>query len=315
MQRALVTGCNGFVGRVMTARLRVGGYEVRGADRSERCDVLDTDAYLSGDLRDPGFVAEAIEVSGLDVIVHLAAQSSVRRSFDEPATTLADGTLPALNMLNHIREAGTKTRVLLVGSADEYGVVPASEMPIAEAHAVNPASPYALAKSIQNQFGAMFGSLYGVDTIMTRSFNHTGPGQREEFVLANFARQVAEIKRGVREPVIEVGNLEIRRDFLDVRDVCDAYVVLLKRGRSGETYNVCSGNSYRIRDLLDQICALAGVKVNVRVDPARMRPTDMPDLRGDASKIHQHTGWRAKLDINETLKAMLEDWDRKIAAA
>ena len=299
----------------MVARLRVGGYHVRGVDRTERCDVLDADAYLSGDLRDPGFVAEAIEVSDLDCIVHLAAQSSVRRSFDEPASTLSDGTLPALNMLNHIRESGEKTRVLLVGSADEYGVVPANEMPIAETHAVAPGSPYALAKSIQNQFGAMFSSLYAVDTVMTRSFNHTGPGQREDFVLANFARQVAEIKRGGREAVIETGNLDIRRDFLDVRDVCDAYVVLLKKGRSGETYNVCSGNSYRIRDLLDQICALAGVTVQVRVDPARIRPVDMPDLRGNGTKIYEHTGWRPKLDISETLKAMLEDWDRKLAAA
>jgi GDP-4-dehydro-6-deoxy-D-mannose reductase len=150
---------------------------------------------------------------------------------------------------------------------------------------------------------------------MTRSFNHTGPGQREKFVLANFARQVAEIKRGRREPVMEVGDLEICRDFLDVRDVCDAYVVLLKKGRSGETYNVCSGNSYRIRDLLDKMCELAGVKVNIRVDQSRLRPVDMPELRGDASKMKAHTGWSAKLDINETLKAMLEDWDRKLAAA
>lgn len=299
----------------MAARLRVGGFEVRGVDRAETCDVLPAHSYLSGDLRDPGFVAEVIEVESLDCIVHLAAQSSVRRSFDEPASTLADGTLPALNMLNHIRESGEKTRLLLVGSADEYGVVPAGEMPIAETRATKPASPYALAKSIQNQFGAMFSSLYGVDTVMTRSFNHTGPGQREEFVLANFARQVAEIKRGRRDPVIDVGDIEIRRDFLDVRDVCDAYTVLLKKGRSGETYNVCSGNSYRIRDLLEKLCALAGVDVQVRVDQARMRPVDMRELRGEAAKIKDHTGWTAKLDIDETLKAMLDDWDRKLTAA
>ena len=313
MQSVLVTGCNGFVGRVMTARLRVGGYKVRGVDRSERCDVLDADAYLSGDLRDPGFVAEALEVDDLDCIVHLAAQSSVRRSFDEPATTLADGTLPALNMLNHVRESGEKTRLLLVGSADEYGVVPASDMPIAETHPVKPASPYALAKSVQNQFGALFCSLYSVDALMTRSFNHTGPGQREDFVLANFAKQVAGIKRGQREAVIDVGDLDIRRDFLDVRDVCDAYVVLLKKGLSGETYNVCSGNSYRIRDLLEKMCEIAGVAVTIRVDKARLRPVDMPDLRGDASKIKTQTGWHAKLDIEATLRAMLEDWDHKLS--
>jgi GDP-4-dehydro-6-deoxy-D-mannose reductase len=313
MQRALVTGCNGFVGRALVARLTAGGFEVRGVDRVEG-DVLPASAYLAGDLRDASFVARAIDAGPVDCIIHLAAQSSVRLSFDEPVATLSDGTLPALHILNHLRESGSRARALLIGSADEYGVVPAEEMPIMEARPVNPASPYALAKSIQNQFGAMFSALYGVDTVMTRSFNHTGPGQREEFVLANFARQVAEIKRGRREPVIEVGNLEVRRDFLDVRDVCDAYVVLLKKGRSGETYNVCSGKSYRIRDLLDWMCRLAGVKVKIHVDKARLRPVDMPELRGDPSRIHEHTGWAAKLDIEETLSAMLEDWDRKLGA-
>lgn len=299
----------------MVARLRVGGYEVRGVDRTESCDVLPADAYLSGDLRDPAFVGEAIGSPDFDCIVHLAAQSSVRRSFDDPVSTLSDGTLPALHILNHLRESGAKTRVLLVGSADEYGVVPAEEMPIAEMHTVHPASPYALAKSVQNQIGTMFNTLYGVDTVMTRSFNHTGPGQREDFVLSNFARQVAEIKRGKHEPVIDVGDLESRRDFLDVRDVCDAYVVLLKKGRSGETYNVCSGKSYRIRDLLDWMCALAGVSVKIHVDKTRLRPVDMPELRGDPSKIHDQTGWASKINIEETLSAMLADWDRKIAAA
>jgi GDP-4-dehydro-6-deoxy-D-mannose reductase len=218
-------------------------------------------------------------------------------------------------MLNHVRESGEKIRLLLIGSADEYGVVPESDMPIAETHPVKPASPYALAKSVQNQFGAMFCSLYSVDAVMTRSFNHTGPGQRDVFVLANFAKQVAEIKRGKREAVIDVGDLDIRRDFLDVRDVCDAYVMLLKKGIGGETYNVCSGNSYRIRDLLDRICALADIEVNVRVDQARMRPIDMRELRGDPTKIYEHTGWKAKLNIDETLKAMLEDWDHKLSTA
>ena len=312
MQSALVTGCNGFVGRALVGRLAAGAFEVRGVDRAESCDALAAGSYHSGDLRDAEFVGRVIDGGKTDCIIHLAAQASVKRSFDEPVATLSDGTLPALHILNHLRETKARTRVLLVGSADEYGIVSADRMPIAETEAVNPASPYALAKSIQNQFGAMFRSLYGLDTVMTRSFNHTGPGQREEFVLANFARQVAEIKRGRREPVIDVGDLEIRREFLDVRDVCDAYVVLLKKGRSGETYNVCSGNSYRIRDLLDRMCALAGVTVKIRVDEARLRPVDMKELRGDPSKIREHTGWTAKLDIEETLKSMLEDWDQKL---
>jgi len=312
MQRALVTGCNGFVGRTLVARLRSGGFDVRGVDRAEKCDEVPAESYLAGDLTDESFVAAAIDSAKIDCIIHLAAQSSVRRSFDEPALTLTSGTLPALHILNHLRVTKGHTRVLLVGSADEYGAVAPGQLPLAETAPVKPASPYALAKAIQNQFGVMFRSLYGVDTVMTRSFNHTGPGQREDFVLANFARQVAEIKRGKREPVMDVGNLDVKRDFLDVRDVCDAYVVLLKKGRSGETYNVCSGKSYRVGDLLDRMCALAGVKVTLRVDESRLRPVDMPELRGDPSRIREHTGWAAQHSIDETLKAMLEDWDRKL---
>jgi GDP-4-dehydro-6-deoxy-D-mannose reductase len=150
---------------------------------------------------------------------------------------------------------------------------------------------------------------------MTRSFNHTGPGQRDAFVLSSFAKQVAEIRRGRRRPVIDVGNLEVRRDFLDVRDVCDAYVALLEKGCSGETYNVCSGNSYRLRDLLDRLCALAGAEVRINVDPARLRPVDVAELRGDPSKMREHTGWTAKHPIEETLTTLLEYWDRELERA
>jgi GDP-4-dehydro-6-deoxy-D-mannose reductase len=315
MERALVTGCNGFVGRLLVARLKDGGFDVRGVDRGDTSEELGAGAYLAGDLTDADFVGRVIRDEKIDCIVHLAAQASVKRSFDEPAGTLSDGTTPALHILEYLRSTGTKARVLLVGSADEYGNVDLQRMPIPETQAVNPTSPYALAKAIQNQYGVMFRALYGVDTVMTRSFNHTGPGQREDFVLASFARQVAEIKRGQREPVMDVGDLDVRRDFLDVRDVCDAYVVLLKKGRSGETYNVCSGNSYRIRDLLDKLAALAGVEVTIRVDESRLRPADMRELRGDPSKIRDHTGWTARIDIEQTLQAMLDDWDRKLQAA
>jgi len=311
-QRALVTGCNGFVGHALVERLVAGGFEVHGTDRVAGDEAFHGESVAVGDLTSAEFVSHAIEATTPDCIVHLAAQSSVRRSFDEPVSTLSDGTLPALHVLNHLRVTNSKARVLLIGSADEYGTVAAGNLPLAESAPVNPESPYALAKAIQNQFGRMFASLYGVDAVMTRSFNHTGPGQRDAFVLSNFARQVAEIRRGRREPVIDVGNLEVRRDFLDVRDVCDAYVVLLKKGRSGESYNVCSGNSYRIRDLLDQLCALAGVQVKVHVDHARLRPVDMPELRGDPSKMREHTGWKAKIPIQETLKSLLDHWNAQL---
>lgn len=309
MERALVTGCNGFVGRALVGRLVSAGYEVWGVDRSDADPLFKGKRYLRGDLNDGAFVASVLDDTSPACVVHLAAQSSVAKSFDEPTTTLQDGTAPALHILEHVRRAQGSVRVLLIGSADEYGSVSPAQIPVREDIPVNPESPYALAKAIQNYYGRMYAKLYRVDTMMTRSFNHTGPGQRDVFVLSSFAKQVAEIRRGQREAEIEVGNLDVRRDFMDVRDVCDAYVVLLKKGRMGETYNVCSGQSYRVGDLLRELCALAGVHVAIRVDVARLRPVDTPELRGDPSKMTQHTGWTTKTPIQETLKSLLDYWD------
>lgn len=309
MERALVTGCNGFVGRSLVQRLTGAGYEVWGVDRSDADADFKGARLLRGDLTDEAFVASVVDESAPSCIVHLAAQSSVSKSFEEPVASLRDGTKPALHILEHLRRSGAGTRVLLVGSADEYGSVSPAQIPVREDVPVNPESPYALAKAIQNYYGRMYAKLYRVDAMMTRSFNHTGPGQRDAFVLSSFAKQVAEIKRGLREAEIEVGNLDVRRDFLDVRDVCDAYVVLLKKGRMGETYNVCSGQSYRVGDLLRELCSLANVHVAIRVDVARLRPVDTPELRGDPSKMSAQTGWQTKIPIKDTLKSLLDYWD------
>jgi GDP-4-dehydro-6-deoxy-D-mannose reductase len=306
MPRALVTGCNGFVGRAMVERLQGGGYEVWGVDRT----VTRGEKNLAGDLANEAVVDRAIEEAKPDCVVHLAAQSSVKRSFDAPTETMRSNTLPAMNILEAVRRSGRSTRVLLVGSADEYGTVEPAQLPLVESMPSKPESPYALAKSIQADCGRLYARLFRIDAVITRSFNHTGPGQRDTFVLSNFAKQVAEIKRGQREPVIEVGNVDVRRDFLDIRDVCDGYVVLLQKGRSGETYNVCSGRSYRVGDLLDQLCAIAGVRVTIQVDKNRLRPVDMPELRGDPAKMQDHTGWKAKRPINETLRSLLEYWEK-----
>lgn len=312
MEKALVTGCNGFVGRALVARLAAAGYEVWGADRVAASGFAGQHCFI-GDLSDDAFVDEIMQRAAPTSIVHLAGQASVRQSFDDPVQTLSDNTRPALNLLNWLRRSGSRARALLIGSADEYGTVDQALLPLKEETPINPVSPYALAKAIQSQYGRMFAQLYEVDSIMTRSFNHTGPGQRDNFVLSSFARQVAAIRRGTRGETIEVGNLDVRRDFLDVRDVCDAYVVLLKKGRTGETYNVCSGNSYRIGDMLRQMCDIAGVDVTIRLDAARLRPVDMPDLRGDPGKMRAHTGWSASRPVAETLRSLLDYWDKEDA--
>lgn len=312
MKRILVTGSGGFVGRVFVARAVDLGYEVWGADRapSER---FRGDRQLSVDLCDEAAVSGLLEQARPDAIVHLAAQSSVRRSFDEPVETIANNTMPALYLLDSLRESERACRLLVIGSADEYGPVVSAEMlPLREDGPLRPNNPYALAKSIQNQYSRAYATLYGVDVVMTRSFNHTGPGQSDTFVLPAFARQIVQIKLGRSEPVIRVGNLDIRRDFLDVRDVCDAYVALLERGKTGETYNVCSGESFELRDLLGRMCGLAGVDVTIEVDPQRLRPADTPELRGDPSRIEADTGWKARTPIDETLLSLLEWWEQSL---
>jgi len=311
--RVLVTGCGGFVGRVLAEQLLGAGHAVFGAERETRRVLPAGVKALGGDLTTAATVRDIVEASRPDWIVHLAAQSSVRRSFDDPAGTLSGNTLPALHLLESVRVDGRAVRVLLVGSADEYGVIDPSDLPVQEAHAVNPESPYALAKTVQARYGALYAARYGVDVVMTRSFNHTGPGQRDAFVLPAFARQLCEIRAGLREAVLHVGNLDVRRDFTDVRDVCNAYIALLERGRAGEVYNVCSGESISLREALERMRRIAGVDVTIEVDPERLRPVDMPELRGDAAKIRRDTGWEASIPFDETLRSLIEYWQDRVS--
>jgi len=222
---------------------------------------------------------------------------------------------PVLNLLDVARKRGRGLRILAVGSADVYGPVSESELPLRENRAPNPMNPYALSKAIQEQCCLQYASLYGVDVIATRSFNHTGAGQRESFVLPSFARQVAEIRLGAREPVMDVGALDLKRDFTDVRDVALAYVALVEKGKRGEVYNVCSGVAHSLRDLLAVMCNAARVAPEIRVDPRRVRSADITELRGDPSKIARDTGWRSRIPIAETIEWLLGSWTSAIEAA
>lgn len=312
MSRVLVTGCDGFVGRLLVERMVAAGDEVWGIDRAAASAFAGARRIVA-DLTDRKAVFAALDETQPRFIVHLAAQASVRVSIDEPIPTILNNTVPALHLLSWLRQ-NSGVRLLAIGSAEEYGAVAPESLPLRESTPVNPANPYALGKSIQNQCCRTFASLYHVDAVATRSFNHTGAGQSDVFVLPGFARQIAEIKAGRREAVLRVGNLDVKRDFLDVRDVCAAYVLLLHKGESGRTYNVCSGRSYRIRDLLDRMCELAGVEVDVVVDPARLRPVDMPELRGDPSLLAAATGWAPSVPIDDTLRWLLSDWEARVAA-
>jgi GDP-4-dehydro-6-deoxy-D-mannose reductase len=310
LSRVLVTGCEGFVGPYVIAALESAGHEVWGTDIKEASRALDDARYATADLSDPRAAADLLSHAAPDAVVHLAAQSSAAKSFGEPFVTVTQNLLPVLNVLEHARNRAHQMRILAVGSADVYGPVAPSDLPLTEALEPNPVNPYALSKVFQERCCAQYADLYGTQVMMTRSFNHTGSGQSDTFVLPSFARQVVEIKKGFREPVVAVGNIDVRRDFSDVRDVAAAYTALLDAGRPGETYNVCSGVSHSLRDLLETLCSLAGVAPEIRVDPKRIRPVDMEELRGDASKISAETGWRAAYSIEDTMKTLLDYWEK-----
>lgn len=312
MKRLLVTGSRGFVGRALTAALEAEGFEVWGVDRDHDPE---TDRVLAADLCDREAVTSVLDRVRPGYIVHLAAQSSAGRSFEDPHFTIRNNVLPALNILEYLREnGGAGTRLLAVGSAEIYGPVATGDLPLVEDRVPRPVSPYALGKLFQEQCCEQYGSLYGLDVVMTRSFNHTGTGQRDTFVLPSFARQIIDIKNGRRSRHVGVGNVEVRRDFLDVRDVCRAYARLLESGQRGTVYNVCSGAAYSLRELLERLAALAGVTVEIRAETDRIRPMDIPELRGDNRRIAADTGWAPSIPIDEMLRTLLDYWSSKGAS-
>lgn len=308
MRRILVTGCGGFVGSVLVRSLVDAGADVHGADLGAAPSSFPGARYTRTDLADFEAVMALIDKTAPDGIIHLAAHSSAGRSFKDPHETIRNNVHAALNLLESLRRSESTARLLAVGSADEYGPVDPVHLPLVETRQAHPANPYALSKAVQTQCCSLYHSLYGIDVVMTRSFNHTGAGQTDTFVLPSFAKQIVEIKHKLRDPVMEVGNLDIKRDFLDVRDVVEAYLLLLRKGRAGEIYNVCSGTSCSLKELLHKLCALAKVTVEIRVREDRIRPTDTPELRGNKLKITRDTGWSPAISIDETLQSLIDYW-------
>ena len=246
-----------------------------------------------------------------DVVFHLAAQSSVKLSWEKPHLTLNVNIIGALNVLEACRrltETGKKTKVLLIGSAEEYGKVTPEQCPIKEELQCAPKNLYALSKLTQNGLGKIYSESFGMDIITVRAFNHTGPKQAPAFVLADFCKQVAEIESGEREAVISVGNLEAMRDFTDVRDIVKAYLLLSEKGKSGQTYNVGRGEAVKISALLDMLLKEAKCPIEVRRDEGRMRPSDVPLHVADTTKIRSDTGWQPTISLEETVKDTLNYW-------
>ena len=310
--RLLVTGIAGFVGHHLVETWG-GDAEIHGTDAPARDSFPADDprlarlaSYRQGDITDAGAMAAVVRAAAPDVVVHLAAQSSGAASLEHPAETYRVNAGGALNLLEAIRAEAATARVILVGSADAYGSgTPGSAL--REDAPLRPRNPYALSKAAQDGLGELYAATYGLGVIRTRTFSHTGPGQRPRFALAAFAEQIARIDAGIQPPEIRVGNLEAVREYGDVRDVVGAYRALAERGEPGEAYNVCTGEGHRLRDLLDRLLALAGVRAEVVVDPARTRSRDVDHLVGDPGKIRARTGWMPCIPLDRTLTDLYQD--------
>lgn len=294
----LVTGAAGFAGSYLVEQLAQSGMEPVGWSRRE-VDLLDRD-LVRARIRDlkPSF------------IYHCAGAPHVAHSWRDTAHALRSNVLVTHNLLDALRRSGEGCRVLIPGSATVYK---AASTPMDEEAPIEPASPYALSKLAQEQLALRTMAEDGVDVVITRSFNHTGPRQTPSFAAPAMARQLALIEAGRREPVIRVGNLDALRDITDVRDTVRAYELLMARGRAGVPYNVCSGAGQAIRDVLDSLRARVRIPVRVEIDPARLRPNDTPVVIGDPSRLKADTGWAPRIAFDRMLDDLLDYWRAEVA--
>jgi len=304
VRRVLVTGIGGFVGPYLLDELTSSGYEVEGLDRVKAPELEGRAQVFEADLTDRAAVRRVIETFRPELVVHLAAISDVALSFREPERVRAVNVGGTENLLQVVQDEGSARRVLVVGSAYEYGIPEA--LPIDEDHPLRPNNPYAESKVEAERVAFARGG--ELEVMVARSFNHTGPGQTEEFVLPSFAAQIARIEKGVQEPALAVGDLDVKRDFLDVLDVVRAYRLLLEKGRGGTAYNVSSGVACRIGDLLDRLLELATVAIEVKSAADRLRPVELPVLQGSHARLTEHTGWEPRIDMAETLARLLGHW-------
>lgn len=312
--RALITGAGGFVGRHLCEYLLAqSDWELLGtvspkpleAPRSRPCRSL-----VRLDLRDAGRVGELIGDFRPDVVFHLAAQSHVPSSFADPWETLENNLRAQLNVLEGVRRAGLSSRVIVIGSNEEYGWPRPEDLPLTEESPLRPVNPYAVSKVGQDFLGLQYHLAYGMDVVRLRPFNHTGPGQAPHFVVPAFARQIARIEAGLQEPVVRVGNLEVARDFTDVRDIARAYYLAAVAGEAGEVYNLASGLARSIRWILGTLLSFTDAEVRIEVDPALYRPADVLIIYGSAEKFRRRTGWEPQIPFEQTLRETLDYWRR-----
>lgn len=311
--RVLITGITGFVGSHLAEyALKQGGVvygSIRWRSKTENIvHIKDRLNLIDCDLRDPASVCNLVAESKPDIIFHLAAQSFVPTSWRAPSETLGTNILCQINLLEAVRASTCNPLIHIAGSSEEYGFVELHELPVRETNPLRPLSPYAVSKVAQDLLGYQYFKSYGMKIVRTRAFNHTGPRRGEVFATSNFAKQIAAIEAGKREPVVRVGNLDAKRDFSDVRDIVRGYWLALEKGRAGEVYNLASGKMRSIREVLELLLSMSSQKIRVEIDPDRLRPSDVPMLYGDSSKLRDEVGWQPEFPLEKTLRDLLEYW-------
>jgi GDP-4-dehydro-6-deoxy-D-mannose reductase len=300
-QRLVITGLTGFVGKQMRPYLKNASLS--------RWDLVSLPPF---DLNTKASIRQALDSRPPDAVIHLAGQSFVPEAFRDPAGTLNTNLIGTLNLLQSLKETGFKGAFLYVSSGDVYGHVNEAQLPITELLPANPRNPYSVSKLAAETLCRQWSYVEGWRIMIARPFNHIGPGQNESFIVPSVAKQLNLIRVGQQEPRIQVGDVDITRDFLDVQDVVNAYLQLLENGQNGEIYNVCSGRERSVRDLIETMISLSGVQAEITTDPSRFRPAEQRRVCGSYAKLHSATGWAPSINLQDTLKQVLDDWSRRL---
>ncbi len=316
-KKTLITGIAGFAGSHLAELLLSKGIEVYGLFRprskTEHLESIKSKLHLEdADLLDSHSLYTTIAKIKPDYIFHLAAQSFVPTSWVSPSVTLEVNVVGSGNPFEAVRQVGIDPVIQIACSSEEYGLVYPNEIPIKETNPLRPQSPYAVSKVAMDYLGYQYFCSYKMRIIRTRGFNHTGPRRGETFVTSNFAKQIAMIEKGKQDPVIHVGNLESERDWTDVRDMVRGYLLAVEKCDAGEVYNICTGKAVKVQHMLDMLLSYSKVKVEVRPDPSRMRPSDVPVLIGDNSKFVSKTGWKPEIPFEKTMEDLLNYWRERV---
>ena len=309
MKKVLVTGVDGFVAGYLSDYLFKSGYDVYGTTISETYKN-DKIKIFKMNLLDVENVSDVIKNISPNMIFHLAGQSAVGLSWQKPVLTIDINVNGTLNLLEAVRINNINSRILIIGSSDQYGTIKPEDCPIKETQLQNPQSPYGISKKTQEEIGKLYVKAYKMNIIFVRAFNHIGARQGKNFVVSDFASKIVKIEKSA-VPVLKVGNLDTLRDFTDVRDIVRGYLMLLESGKIGESYNIGSGNVIKVKDILKKLINLSSKKIKIEIDKEKFRPVDVPIVQCDNSKIKKDTGWSPEISIDETLKEVLEYWRGK----